>query len=77
MGLVTIFAESSPTLTVTEMLSDILRDLLASVVNQDWKIVLITCTMTGKNCAIASLHRETLLAKVPGHCPDAASANAH
>jgi hypothetical protein len=67
MGLVTIFAETSPTFTVTEMLSDILKDLLAAVVSQDRKMILITCTMTGKNCAIASLHRETFLTKVPGH----------
>jgi hypothetical protein len=31
----------------------------------------------GKNHAIASLHRDTILAKVPGHCPVTASANAH
>jgi hypothetical protein len=37
MGLVTIFAETSPTFTVTEMLSDILKDFLAAVVSQDRK----------------------------------------
>jgi hypothetical protein len=67
MGIVTIFAETSPTFIVTERSSDILGDLLAAIVSQDRKIGLITCTMTGKNCAIASLHRETFLAKVPGH----------
>jgi hypothetical protein len=67
MGLVTIFAETLPSFIVTEMLSDILKDFLAAVVSHDRKIDLITCTMTGKNCAIASLHRETFLTKVPGH----------
>jgi hypothetical protein len=67
----------SPTFTVTDMLSDILRDFLVTWVLDNDKSGLINYTMTGKNCAIASLHRDTLLAKVPGHCPDASSANAH
>jgi hypothetical protein len=33
------------------------------------------CTMTAKTRAIPSLHRDKFLAKVPGHCPDAASGN--
>jgi|WetSurMetagenome_2_1015567.scaffolds.fasta_scaffold339491_1 hypothetical protein len=37
MGIVTIFAEAYPTFTLTEMLSDILKDLLAAVVSQDQK----------------------------------------
>jgi len=34
------------------------------------------CTRTAKTRAIAFLHRDKFLAKVPGSCPDAASANA-
>jgi hypothetical protein len=34
------------------------------------------CTWTAKTRAIAFLHRDHFLAKVPGSCPDAASANA-
>lgn len=77
MGLVTIFAECTPTFTVTEILSDILKDFLAAWYLDRDKSGLISCTMTGKNCAIASLHRDTIVAKVPGPYPVAASANAH
>jgi hypothetical protein len=34
------------------------------------------CTRTAKTRAIASLHRDKFLAKVPGSCPDASLANA-
>ena len=34
-----------------------------------------TCTRTAKTRAIPSLHRDSFLAKVPGHNPDAASGN--
>jgi hypothetical protein len=36
----------------------------------------LICTMNAKTRAIASLHRDHFLAKVPESCPDAASANA-
>jgi len=38
---------------------------------------LIICTLTGKNCAVPSLHRDNSLAKVPGSVPGAASGNAY
>jgi hypothetical protein len=36
-----------------------------------------TPAMTAKTRAIPSSHRDNLLAKVPGPCPDATSGNAH
>jgi len=38
---------------------------------------LITCTLTGKNCAVPSLRRDTLSAKVPGSLPALTSGNAY
>ena len=38
---------------------------------------LITCTLTGKNCAVPSLRRDTLSAKVPGSVPALTSGNAY
>jgi hypothetical protein len=59
--LVTIFAKFSPCI-LTEIYSNIPDDLLAA-----WGIegdnAGITGTMTGKNCAIASSHRDILMAK--------------
>jgi hypothetical protein len=71
------FLQFSPTFTLTDMLSDILKDFLDACYLDLDKSGLIKCTMTGKNCAIASLHRDSFLAKVPGHWPDTASANTH
>jgi len=35
------------------------------------------CTRTAKTHAILSLHRDNLVAKEPGPCPDASSSNAY
>ena len=42
---------------------------------QDYAV--ITFSRVGKNRAVLSSHRDSLLAKVPGLCPDASSSNAY
>ena len=41
------------------------------------KLGLKTCTVTGKNCAVPSLRRDTFSAKVPGFVPALTSGNAY
>ena len=53
------------------------QNILAAARQASDKSGLITCTLTGKNCAVPSLRRDTLSAKVPGLLPALTSGNAY
>jgi len=53
------------------------QNILSAGGQASLKSGLITCTLTGKNCAVPSLHRDSFSAKVPGSVPGAASGNAY
>jgi hypothetical protein len=53
------------------------QNILAAGRQDSLKSGLITCTLTGKNCAVPSLRRDTLSAKVPGSVPALTSGNAY
>ena len=53
------------------------QNILAAGRQDSLKSGLITYTLTGKNCAVPSLRRDTLLAKVPGLLPAQTSGNSY
>ena len=63
--LVTIFADYTRTVYMTDKTSNILQNLLAGDGQDSVKSGLKTCTRICKNCAVPSLHQDTILAKVP------------
>jgi len=53
------------------------QNILAAGGQDSLKSGLITCTLTGKNCAVPSLRRDKISAKVPGLLPALTSGNAY
>jgi len=62
---------------MTTKTSDTQQNFLAAGGHDSLKSGLITCTLTGKNCAVPSLRRDTLSAKVQGLLPALTSGNAY
>jgi len=53
------------------------QNILAAGGQDSLKSGLITCTLTGKNCAVPSLRRDTFSVKVPELLPALTSGNAY
>jgi len=62
---------------MTTKISAIQQNILAAGGQDSLKSGLITCTLTGKNCAVPSLRRDLISAKVPGLLPALTSGNAY
>jgi hypothetical protein len=75
--LVTIFADSSPTVFMTNKFSNTQQNFLAAGGQGSDKSGLIACTRICKNCAVPSSHRDSFSAKEPRLCNGASSGNAY